>query len=1158
LLVKDGGCRDVMSHPFCHIFMRLAAIEPGDIFTTSARNLKREHLLMKTPAINLSSSGGFVTKNWPRTFSAAIMFCAFAMLFSATSARAAINIMDGPSALQTAAASTLTTTSFTVSSGASVMVAYYGSKDATPGSGTATVPTTLTFNTTPPQTLTLIVTTNSNNGATYGDVAIYYLANPVAGSGTITANQSNGDGLQIWVMAYTLTNVDTTVSPVFGGSFNDVGTAGLKIMSNSVVVAANNSWAAIASIGRNGASGNIVNFSPNGGTLVSSNNNQGAVGCVGFSYVSGLPSGTDIFYATNTVTNPKNAMAEAVFAPLNPPPATPATFTATGSTSPSAVQVSLSWMASAGATTYNIKRGPSSGTYTVTNVVVGGSTISYVDSQVTNGFTYFYTISAANSSGTSADFSPAQSVTPTGVPQTPTGLTAVNNGSAIGLSWTGSFGATSYSVYRGTSSGGESGTALATGLTSASYTDSPVTSGTVYYYKVTATGTGGESAQSSEASTLAGNNTLIETTTGDSVDWNTSTIWTNATVPTGTAISPANNYISSTTNATANYGVNWGLPFISGRVRATDIAGTNTFGGGSLTIVPGCELLLKQGSAGHTASAYIIFTNYGGLSPAFVPMIRLGPNAPATGPVHLAGTISNAVDSYIACDFSAITLSVDSTVIGTNNNITLLTGNNGKAASANSTNLLTGDWSAFAGNLNLANTNAASATGNFEFTNSVATMNSMGLLMARTDAVVILDEAITVQSFSITNNQVLGGTTYTPAQLAGLGFGGTFLGSGTLTVLNSIAKPVDVAIAPGGGQNTLSWQAVVGAVSYNIYRGTSSGSETLLTSGVTASSYADTGLPGLTTYYYYVVAVDSSANLSANSAEVSAQTGPSPTSLSLASSENPSGFNDSVNFTANVLTNGTLLGNATGMIQFFTNNILFDTESVSSGGATSVSITLLPRGTNLITAFYSGFGSYAGSTNSFNQIVTNHPPTATVMTVNATAGENLGIALSDLATNWTDADGDTVELTAINFTTTNGVTLTLINTTTNNDGSYVITNNAFIGYTNSLNVNDQFSYTISDGFGGTNTGIVNIIANPFVSGTQITAPINGGSASLNFFGIPGYNYVTQRATNLAPAIIWVNISTNTAAPNGAFNVIDNFSDLGGTPASAFYRLIWTP
>jgi fibronectin type 3 domain-containing protein len=1106
--------------------------------------------------MNLYFPRPLVAKNWLRTFSAAASFCAFAMIFSATPALATINIMDGPSALQTAAAATLTSASFTVSSGASVMVAYYASKDA---NSSATFPSTLTFNSSPAQTLSLLVKTNGG-GQTWGDVAIYYLLNPTAGSGTITAT-GNASINQIWLMAYTLTNVDTTVTPVLGGAISTSSAVGVMIMSNNLNVAAANSWAAISTIGRNGTSGNIVNFSPSGGTLVSANNNQGSIGDVCFSYVSGLPAGSpDVFYATNTAANSKNAMAEAIFAPLNPAPSAPATFTATPSTSGNPVQVTLAWTASSGALTYSIKRGPSSGTFAVTNVVSSPAT-SYVDTQVTNGFTYFYTISAANSSGTSADYSPAQSVTPAGVPQTPTGLAAVNNGSSIGLSWTGIYGATSYSVYKSISSGGEGASPLVSGLTSASYTDSSVTSGTIYYYKVTAIGTGGESALSSEASTLAGINTLFETTTGDSVDWNTTTIWTNATVPTGTGISPANNYISSTTNATANYGVNWGLPFIAGRVRATDIAGTNTFGGVSLTIVPGCELLLKQGAAGHTASAYIIFTNYSGLSPAFVPMIRLGPNAPSAGPTHLAGTISNAVDSYIACDFNNMTLSVDSTVIGTNNNITLLTGNNAKAASTTATNRLTGDWSAFAGNLNLANASAASATGNFEFTNSVATMNNMGLLMARGDASVILDGAITVQSFSITNQQVLAGT-YTPAQLntSNAAFGGTglFSGGGSLTVMNSIAKPVDVAAAPGAGQNMLSWQAVVGAASYSVYRGTSSGSETLLASGVSTSGYTDTGLPGLTTYYYYVVAVDGSANLSANSAEVSAQTGPAPTLLSLASSENPSGYKDSIDFTANVLTNATLLGNATGTIQFLTNNILFDTESVSSGSTTSVSTILLPRGTTLVTAIYSGFGSYAGSTNSFNQIVTNHPPAATVMLVGRTSGENVEFVLSDLASNWTDADGDTVKLTAINPTTTNGVTLTLINTTTNNDGSYVITNNAFIGYTNNLNVNDQLSYAISDGAGGTNTGIVNIVVNPFVAGTQITAPtIVGGSANLNFFGIPGYNYITQRATNLAPAI-WMNISTNTPATNGMFNVTDNFSDLGATPASAYYRLIWTP
>jgi len=63
-----------------------------------------------------------------------------------------------------------------------------------------------------------------------------------------------------------------------------------------------------------------------------------------------------------------------------------------------------------------------------------------------------------------------------------------------------SSGATSYNVYRGTSTGGEGSTPYRTGLTSTTYTDVGVASGTAYYYKVAAVGTGGTSSQSTEAS----------------------------------------------------------------------------------------------------------------------------------------------------------------------------------------------------------------------------------------------------------------------------------------------------------------------------------------------------------------------------------------------------------------------------------------------------------------------------------------------------------------------------------------------------------------------------------------------------------------------------------------------------------------------------------
>jgi glucan endo-1,3-alpha-glucosidase len=88
-------------------------------------------------------------------------------------------------------------------------------------------------------------------------------------------------------------------------------------------------------------------------------------------------------------------------------------------------------------------------------------------------------------------------------PAAPTQVSATASGTSINLSWTGSSGASSYSIFRGTSSNGESTTPLATGITGTHYTDSGLTSGTTYYYKVAAVNAAG-STQSSEVSAQAG------------------------------------------------------------------------------------------------------------------------------------------------------------------------------------------------------------------------------------------------------------------------------------------------------------------------------------------------------------------------------------------------------------------------------------------------------------------------------------------------------------------------------------------------------------------------------------------------------------------------------------------------------------------------------
>ncbi len=79
----------------------------------------------------------------------------------------------------------------------------------------------------------------------------------------------------------------------------------------------------------------------------------------------------------------------------------------------------------------------------------------------------------------------------------PTPLTVVRSGSSALLSWTGVPGASSYSVYRGTTSGGE--TLLASGVVNTVFTDSTVATSTTYFYKVTTVALGIESAGSNEA-----------------------------------------------------------------------------------------------------------------------------------------------------------------------------------------------------------------------------------------------------------------------------------------------------------------------------------------------------------------------------------------------------------------------------------------------------------------------------------------------------------------------------------------------------------------------------------------------------------------------------------------------------------------------------------
>jgi len=162
-------------------------------------------------------------------------------------------------------------------------------------------------------------------------------------------------------------------------------------------------------------------------------------------------------------------------------------------------QVSLSWTASSGATSYNVYRGTSAGGEGATPVKTGVTGPAFTDTGLTNGATYYYKVAAVNGSGTSGFSNEVSAMPQVAAPAAPTGLTATAGHMQVSLKWTASSGATSYNVYRGTSSGGESATPVKTGITGTTFTDTGLTAGTKYFYKVAAVNAGGTSGLSKEA-----------------------------------------------------------------------------------------------------------------------------------------------------------------------------------------------------------------------------------------------------------------------------------------------------------------------------------------------------------------------------------------------------------------------------------------------------------------------------------------------------------------------------------------------------------------------------------------------------------------------------------------------------------------------------------
>ncbi len=200
--------------------------------------------------------------------------------------------------------------------------------------------------------------------------------------------------------------------------------------------------------------------------------------------------------------------------------------------------ITLTWDKVSGADGYDVSRAASfDGEYSLISSIPASGTASYVDSGLNKSTVYYYKVIAYKGSGSAKQSGfIAGPLAQTAAYPPPAGLKAVvKSDSSIQLSWTKEDGMNGYTVYRASSADGsyaKAGTVNSAATTS--YTDTGLSTGQTYYYKISAFKTSGstntESLLSSAVSAKTeGGVTPVEGLTADSTGYDSIELnWTAA------------------------------------------------------------------------------------------------------------------------------------------------------------------------------------------------------------------------------------------------------------------------------------------------------------------------------------------------------------------------------------------------------------------------------------------------------------------------------------------------------------------------------------------------------------------------------------------------------------------------------------------------------
>ncbi|MDQ3259012.1 MAG: fibronectin type III domain-containing protein, partial [Acidobacteriota bacterium] len=559
---------------------------------------------------------------------------------------------------------------------------------------------------------------------------------------------------------------------------------------------------------------------------------------------TGLANGTTYYYVVSAVNanGESDNSAEASATPLAPP-AAPTGLTATAGNA----QVSLTWTASAGATSYNVKRATTAGG-PYASIVTGVTTTGYTNTGLVNGTTYYYVVSAVNANGESANSSEASATT---APAVPTGLTAAAGNAQVRLSWNASAGATGYKIFRATSPGSYS-SPLVSSITTTSYTDSTAVNGTTYYYVVRAANAAGDSASSNEVSATPINNppTVSITNPANNASFTApATITIDATASDGDGTVGKVEFFQGSAklgeDTSAPYSYTWSSAAVGNytlTAKATDNGGaTTTSSAVNISVIP-APPSAPTGLTATAASASQInlsWTDNSNDETGFKIERKQG----AGGSYAEVTTVGANVTTYNDTGLSATTqyyYRVRAHNAGVNSNY------------SNEVNATTND-TAPAAPSGLTAAAASSSQVNLSWIDN--STNETGFKIERKTGTAGTYAQVGTVGAGVTTYSDMGltaATQYYYRVRAYNAAGDSAYSDEANATTNGTppAAPTGLTATPSNTQVTLAWAASTNATSYNVKRATTAGGPYIsAATGVTTTGYTNTGLANGTTYY---------------------------------------------------------------------------------------------------------------------------------------------------------------------------------------------------------------------------------------------------------------------------------------------------------------------